>query len=158
MDKPKKKWYLRWWMIVLYVFIGLGILGSFVDDGETTQTIKSTQPTAVSEPKAEPVEEAIKVSAIDLFLEYENNEVKADELYKGKTLEVSGIIGDIGKDILDQMYITLETGDLVQKAQAYIKSSEKSKVMDLTVGQEITIRCKGGGKLMFVILKDCVIE
>ena len=34
----KKKWYTRWYMIVIYVFFGMAILGSFVPGDSTTQS------------------------------------------------------------------------------------------------------------------------
>lgn len=39
-QKIKKPWYKRWWMIVLYVFVGLIIIGSLGDD--ESQTSKNT--------------------------------------------------------------------------------------------------------------------
>jgi len=39
MDKAKKKsWYKRWWAIVLFIFIGLLILGGLVEDNDSTST------------------------------------------------------------------------------------------------------------------------
>jgi hypothetical protein len=35
--KPKKKWYKRWWGILLIIFIFLGILGAIFDDEDSSK-------------------------------------------------------------------------------------------------------------------------
>jgi len=47
MDKPKKKWYKRWWAIILWIFLGLGFIGSFIPDEETEITTPTTQPQTI---------------------------------------------------------------------------------------------------------------
>lgn len=47
---PKKSLWTRWWMIVIYVIVGLGILGNLVgDDSEGHETATSPTKTAVGE-------------------------------------------------------------------------------------------------------------
>ena len=43
----------------------------------------------------------VTVSARKLYKEYNANEIAADEKYKGQIIQVSGIIRDIGNDIMD---------------------------------------------------------
>src|SRR6266852_4648886 len=51
------------------------------------------------------------VSAQQLASAYKDNEVAADERYKGKVIAVTGIIDSIGKDTLDTPYVVLGGGD-----------------------------------------------
>ena len=64
----------------------------------------SSSPTADNKQKAATV---VSVDAWTLVADYKDNEVAADEKYKGKTLKVNGFIGDIKKDITDTMYVIL---------------------------------------------------
>src|ERR1700722_11232656 len=57
-----------------------------------TQTVKDRTPKA-------------RLSADELYSAYKENEVSADTSYKGKIVIISGIIRDIGKDILDSPYV-----------------------------------------------------
>lgn len=52
----------------------------------------------------------MQVNIRDILAAYENNEVGADNQYKGKLIEVTGIVDNIKKDIFDNLYVTLGTG------------------------------------------------
>ena len=49
------------------------------------------------------------ISAADLMRQYLANEVAADINYKDKTILVSGIIQNVGKDILDTPYVAFQS-------------------------------------------------
>lgn len=57
-----------------------------------------------------PPESVITITSVQLFAEYEANYVAGDKKYKGKILEVSGTVETISRDILNQIYVTLDTG------------------------------------------------
>ena len=141
---------LKWVLIIVVFIIGLGVFGGLMGDKSANLDTNNIEPKT-----QEPI---IKISAINLYEEYKENEVRADELYKDKQLEVFGIIGNIGKDILDDMYVTLQTDNYFSGVQGMIKESEKNKVINLQKGQEITLECKNSGKLINVILRDCIIK
>jgi len=86
------------------------------------------------------------------------NTVAADEKYKGKTIEVSGTISSIGKDILDTMYVSLKTGDIIGSVQCMLEDSELEKAASLTQGQQITLTGEKPDYLMNVILRNCKIQ
>ena len=64
------------------------------------------------------------VSAKKLYKDYNANEIAADEKYKGKIIEVTGVIRDIGNDIMDNAYVTLVGDQYFGDIQCYF--SEKS--------------------------------
>ena len=69
--------------------------------------------TAISRinPQTQPAQqEAISITAEQLYEEYEANEVAADLKYKNKILRVKGEIRDIGKTIGDMPHVNLATG------------------------------------------------
>ena len=100
---------------------------------------------------------ATNITASSLVAAYKANEVQADSKYKGETLEVSGVVKSISKDILDSAYITLSGGDPVRSVQCYFQASEQSKLGSLNKGQSLTVRGRCEGVMMNVQLKDCVI-
>jgi len=103
-------------------------------------------------------QELIKITAFKLNQEYEDNEVLADSLYKGKTLEVSGYIKSISKDLYDKAYIELKTSNMFTPVDAYPKSSQENMLLRLKKGQSIILQCIGDGYYMGADLKDCVIK
>lgn len=133
-------------IVAIIIIAALGSSGD--DDGNNTA---SDMPTGT--PKA-----ILKVTANELYKAYDSNEVKADNKYKGKDLEIAGTISDIGKDILDDIYITIETDDIIFSIQCYFTDEYESKVADLEKGQKITIQGVCDGKLGNVLIKDCIIK
>lgn len=93
-----------------------------------------------------------EISARDLYSEYEQNEVAADNKFKGKKLAVTGVIKDIGNDILNDSYITLNTGNLIGDVQCYL---DKNEVAKLSKGQIVTVIGKCTGLFGNVGLKNC---
>jgi hypothetical protein len=100
----------------------------------------------------------IEITAKDLFAAYNENEIAADNQYKKKTLKVTGTISNIGTDILDNIYITLETGELLYSVQCYFANSEEeAKVANLSKGDTITLIGTCDGMSLNVVMKKCII-
>jgi ribosomal protein L40E len=101
--------------------------------------------------------EVITVKSSVLYQEYMENEIAADGKYKGKYVEVSGAIDDIGKDIMDEMYITLP-GDGFLGVQVYFPKSDSQVVGGLKKGQRVSVVCKIDGKFGNVMCKDAALK
>ncbi|PQJ76544.1 OB-fold protein [Polaribacter glomeratus] len=93
-----------------------------------------------------------EVSAKKLFRDYQDNEIAADEIYKGKKLAVTGLIDDIGNDVLDDSYINLKTGYIMGSVQCYL---DKKIVAKLKKGQKVVVIGRCNGLFGNVGLKDC---
>lgn len=101
----------------------------------------------------------IKVPAKVLGLAYESNEVTADDLFKDKTLEVTGKVERIAKDILNDMYVTLKVKDYsITSVQCFFPDSQKEALSNLSPNKMVTIRGRCDGKMMNVLIKDCVVQ
>ena len=97
------------------------------------------------------------ISAEALKNEYEENEVRADQQYKDKIMEVSGVVSSVGTDILDRPYVVLTNGQRgIFAIQCFV--TDKNRVAQLNKGDEIVIVGKGAGKMGNVILNDCYIK
>ena len=95
-----------------------------------------------------------KVGAMDLYSEYQNHEVRADNKYRDKILEVEGVVDDIGKDVLDDIYITLSPGWV----RCGFGPSESNNVGDLNLGDRVVIKGKCEGMTIgMVSLHNCVV-
>lgn len=97
----------------------------------------------------------LAISSADLYEEYKSNEIAADQKYKGKTVQITGKINQIGKDIANQVYFTIGSG-IMGDVQCIIKKSHIDKVASLKPGQEIEVTGVCDGKVMIVELKECV--
>ncbi len=116
-------------------------LGS-ADSEQETQQVKSSEPES-------------SLTAPQLYADYDANEVAADNRYKGKVVVVNGIVEDIGKDLLDNAYIMLFSGDMMFGVQCFFAESEEHSFGSLSKGQQVSIKGRVEGKLGNVLLKGC---
>ncbi|HNS12214.1 MAG TPA: hypothetical protein PKM97_06330 [Bacteroidia bacterium] len=96
------------------------------------------------------------LSASALVSEFEEDEAKSNELYLGKVIEVTGIIGSSSLDESGNLNITLLGGDLAGVG-CQLEKNNNSGQKKLIVGETVTIKGICTGILMDVVLVDCVI-
>ena len=151
-----RNWFVKHKILtgILILFV-IGIIGSI---GGNTSNNSSSSTNSNSNQQEVAKEESIKVTARTLYAEYEANEIQADEKYKNKLLEVSGTIENIGKDILDDPYVSLKTDNVIGSVQCMLADSEQSKASQLQKGASIVLEGKNSGKMMNIILRNCIIK
>ena len=115
-------------------FASLILIGSFADKTPNQSTaggvnstssnpkheLSQTQKDSIAKAeKMKQIEERKRatVKASDLVGLYVQNEVNADNQMKGKEFYVEGKIEGIGKDIMDNIYVTLESRDVIRNVQ-----------------------------------------
>lgn len=137
-----------------WLALSLAIIGA--QDGTNTS---STSSRLTSPAKAVPAQ-VMQVNIRDILAAYENNEVGADNQYKGKLIEVTGIVDNIKKDIFDNLYVTLGTGAQfeIPQIQAFFDDSMNNQLGQLRKRQRLTVVCRVDGLMMNVLAKDCVIK
>lgn len=103
--------------------------------------------------------EAKTVALSTLLDDYKDNEVRADELYKGAFVTTTGKVGDVKKDIMDNMFVTVGTGKRfeIPEVQCTLTPDNKSKAANLSKGDSVTVKGKVSGLMMNVQLEDCMI-
>jgi hypothetical protein len=110
----------------------------------------------VEEAKEEPV---FRTTAAELLAIYNYNAVAADNALKDRIIVVSGTVDKIDRDILNNPYITLDTGELLASVQCFFDESQVPRLVELQPGQKVRIRGRCAGKAIFnVILEDCSFE
>jgi hypothetical protein len=100
------------------------------------------------------------VSLSDLLSDYKGNEVRADGKYKGKTIQVTGIVDDVKKDITGDPYVTVGSGAAfeIPQVQCTAGSNQTAAFANLNKGQKVTVQGEVDGLMMNVLLSDCVIK
>ena len=102
---------------------------------------------------------SVKISSVDLFDKYQENEISADNMFKGKRLEVSGKIERIHKDFAGHGYLELSSRNEFSRVQAKLNDRELELAGNLSRGGEIVLSCEGVGMMMSsVLIKDCVVK
>jgi hypothetical protein len=99
----------------------------------------------------------LPVQAERLFLDYQKNEVAADQKYRGRRLLVTGMVTSVNEDFTDKVYLTLGTSNMFMGVHAGLEPSEVGRAGELSKGEEVTVLCSGG--MMVVdspMLDDCV--
>lgn len=151
-----RNWFLRHKIIttILILFI-LGTVLSALGDEPTPTTTPDNSPQIQEE-----TEEVITVSAYELSREYDANKVAADTKYEDKMVAVTGTIDDIGKDIIDDPYVTLESSiNTFMKVQCMFEASAEPQLAELSKGTSITLVGRVSGELIGnVVLRDCQIQ
>jgi putative nucleic acid binding protein len=143
--------------VVAFGWLALTFLVVVASDGTNEGKSRST---AASSPASAPKEEIMAVNIRSILSDYENNEVGADNKYKGNLVEVSGIVSSIKKDLMDSLYVTLGTGASFQipEIQAFFDDSMNDQLGELRKGQRLTVVCRISGLMMNVLAEDCVIK
>jgi hypothetical protein len=150
-QKTKKSIFKKWWFWVIIVLVLFIILGSGSSNKNSTNNQQSQNNT-------EQQRAYTRVAASDLATEYKANQVAADEKYKEKTIEVSGTIYNIGKDILDAPYVTLNGIDMVTNIQCMFDKSDQGQLSSLSKDTKIVLRGKVSGQVVFnVLINNCSI-
>jgi len=93
--------------------------------------------------------------------DYSDNEVAADEKYKGKLIEISGKVTGVDNGTFDnEMIVKLSDGQYdVSVPWCYMKASEKEKVLTLKKGQQITLIGEGNSATIgSPMLKNCTVK
>jgi len=155
--KNKKPIYKKWWFWVIIVIIFLAALGGNAPDTSTTSVDAPDKKAVVKDTPAEKEVETIVLSAVDLAAAYEDNEIKANKLYKDKIVEITGKVDSIG-EVLGSTYITLVGSDefAITKAQCTFKDEEQiNKIAELSKGDTVTVIGKVDGKSLNVGVNDC---
>jgi hypothetical protein len=101
----------------------------------------------------------VKVTVEQILADYEANELAADTKYEGKTIQVTGTIDKIDKEVFGDDYVLMiSDGSEYSFLSVNCNDMSKKALSKLTVGNEVTAVGKfdDGGDLG-VELKKCVV-
>jgi ABC-type multidrug transport system fused ATPase/permease subunit len=97
------------------------------------------------------------ISSSQLYAAYDANEVSADQNFKNKTFYVTGIVEEIKKNIMGNIYVTLKTGQMFSYVNCYFDN--ENAAANLKKGQRVTFKGKCAGMVItLVTMEDCEIK
>jgi K+ transporter len=159
------------WKIGVTIVIALIVIAQIGND-EKTSTTTADESTTTSNSNEKELTQAQKdsiakterlavieerkkqtISAADLTQNYIDNEVRADENFKDKEFYVEGTVNDIKKDIMDDIYVTLNGSEMFREVQCYF--DDKNTASQLEKGMRVTFHGKCDGLMMNVLMKNC---
>ena len=162
---------------VLTVICGLVIIGALgsVTGGNSNNKISDSKQTSVSVENSDDkqtsvsnensnkkqMEPELSISATELINAYKENEIKADKMYKGKIVEVNGIVDAIDSGIDDKAIVRLSDGDefSFDNVQCCIDDENQDKACELKKGENVKIIGKADGEIAGTpFIKDCKIK
>ena len=103
----------------------------------------------------------IEVSANDIFSSFEENEVAADEEFKGKLVKITGIVSEINsKSALTSANVLLKVdGPIFGCVQCNFNSENSEALANIKKGQTITIIGTCGGLSLYnVMINACELQ
>ena len=145
------------------LFYSVMVLGTFfvlaVASGEEATEKEVVEKLETEEPHDLLEETAIQISSTQIYKDYDDNEVAADNKYKDKVVEVKGKIFDISKDFSDDIVVKLNgltdnKYEIVGVSCTFDKS-HNSEAASLSKGQIITIRGNCDGYMMGPNISGC---
>ena len=162
---------------VLTVIGGLVIIGALgsITGGNSNNKISDSKQTSVSVENSDSkqtsvsnensnkkqMEPELNISATELINAYKENEIKADKMYKGKIVEVNGIVDAIDSGIDDKAVVRLSDGDEFSfyNVHCYIDDENQDKACELKKGENVKIIGKADGEIAGTpFIKDCKIK
>jgi hypothetical protein len=89
-----------------------------------------------------PSAQEVVIDASDLWRAYDQNEVLADSQYKGKKIEVHGLIQDISVGLAGGAHISLQAdpNNPLADVNCSMNDDQKDRVAKLSKGQPIVVR------------------
>ena len=140
-----------------WLFFVIVIPASKHDTSLTTSTSSQTATTAPQETWVIS-DGSIEVDAHSLYNEFMANPIKADGLYKGKLLKLTGTVDSIDREISGKPYATFSYGES-KDIRLTFRRSEERKIVNLSKGQIIRVvgTCQGTLLSTTVSLNDCIV-
>ena len=116
-------------------------------------------PTEVPAPTATPVQPDVEVTVEQLVKAYEENELAADRVYKGKLAAITGKVESVN-EMLGRRFVVLEPDYLsIIDVSCYFEREHVEQLVKLKKGQVITVQGKiDGYGLASVTVENCTIK
>lgn len=118
-----------------------------------------TQGNAPAQQSSTAAEPPLSIDAGTLLADYKNNELGADQKYKGKILQVTGTVDNIS-DTLGSKLVSLSSGDEYSFEYVNCRLTKESveKAATLNKGETLTVTGKNEGySVTSVTLGNCTI-
>jgi len=126
--------------VILVAIIAFVVWAASRDDAPKPGS--STSASSAASRPAEAPKPVFATTAMQLFQDYDRNEVAADEAMKGHIVRVKGRIQAIDKDFTDDVIVNLQTPNEFMPARMQMIDEEKSAAAGLSKGQTVEVECE----------------
>jgi hypothetical protein len=103
------------------------------------------------------VEPDVRMSASDLFNDFQRDEAVANKKYLSKVIEVTGTVSEVENVNGSQIVLLSSAGDMAG-VSCQLTNDEQNKKLQIKKSTKITVKGKCSGYLMDVNLVDCVLR
>lgn len=132
--------FFKFILISIIVLIALVVIIGMMSGGDNNdQPANNTVETATLD------EPPMVVSTRELDSDYDDNKAAADQKYKGKILEVSGIVASIDSSVGDQAIVQLAGKKEIPFITALGNNDFNQYATTLKKGQNVVLICEGDG-------------
>lgn len=174
--QKKYKPVIRVILSVVFLILFIAVVSPGGTDEPASNDVAGNNPTAAPatqsekplestpEPKPEPTPEPtpeyeIEITAKELAEAFNDNEIRANQNYKGKIAKIEGEISDFG-EVLGQTYIVLSNEDdsfsNFVDVQCYFRDKDEiNKIAQKNKGDKVVIIGKIEGKSINVSVENC---
>jgi len=151
--------YKRWWFWVVIGFAIIIFISATYNQNQEKLQSGGTPDTSETEITQPDTSESSYIDAYDIIKDYVDNTVVADTKYRNKTLEIQGVVNDIGKDLIDVPFLTLRGSKFTfQAMRCNFSKADEPILANVFKNQEIVVRGKiAGEKLGTVLVTGCEI-
>ena len=145
-------------LIVAGCLLGIGLLVSVLGKNPAPEV---GQPDPVVRPVPPRKAQTVVISAGRLLREFRDNP-DADQKYRSKELEITGIVERSGRDGTDTPFVILHAGDegARLKIECFFDAADQQderRIEQLSMGQEVTVRGEYEGRVSNLQIRECVL-
>jgi hypothetical protein len=130
--------------------------------GTVMQDARKMMEQAQADAEAERQARTVVVAAANLLKEFQDDPAAANRKYKGKYLEVTGVVERRGKGGDSGPFVILHGGDdkaplKIECFFGYLDEEDETQNKRLAKGQVVTVRGDYGGRVSHIQLRGCVV-
>jgi uncharacterized protein (DUF1330 family) len=160
---PVKTW-LVIGVVVAVASLGYYALGKWQQGGPVDNDAERMIEQAKAQMEANRRARIVVISADQLLNEYQNDPKAASKKYKGKYLEISGVVERVNKDSEETPFVILHGGNDNSPVKIecffdlnYEMNEPQDQIKFLGKGQRITLRGEFGGQISHLQVRFCTL-
>lgn len=97
------------------------------------------------------------ISAVDLFRQFADQEIAAEQNFSGKEMRITGVISRVGRDIANKPYVALETGRMFA-VWCRFGDDQLDALARLRTGDRVVLRGTVGKKFGNLSVDNCSVR
>lgn len=138
-------------IVIVFMLYCIGKVGDTASGPSATSTASNT-----SAPGLAARTPIATVSAMEMWQQYDANEVSADNYYKGRVFRVTGTVQSIDKDFMDNIVLHLRSPNEFMSTSATVDQEGASQAAQLSKGERVSLTCLVKGRIIgSPVLDDC---